>query len=233
VHIGGNMHLQVDAMAASAHLAAMNRDFPRAWQLIGSARRQLMSLGRAASAAETSLCDFEVALREGKLGRAAPTLEAADRSLAELGETTVRSTVLAMLSHVESARGRLDRADDCGSLAREMTQPDDIYSEVLWRTALAEVHSRLGREDLAVSLAAEAATIAEASDWLCLHGDARLALATVHARAGRHVDAVTQAHAALALYAGKEDLASQDRVTTFLRSLGSESREDFDGKSPV
>jgi ATP/maltotriose-dependent transcriptional regulator MalT len=146
-------------------------------------------------------------------------LRSADEFLEAIGETSARSTVLAMLAHVHAAEGRFVEARRAAELGRSMTQPDDLASEVLWRTALALVESEAGAAERAESLASQAVDVLARTDQLTRHGDALMVRAEVRRRCGRAAGARTDAEAALALYRRKGDLASADQATSFLRSV--------------
>jgi len=198
---------------------AMTRSFDRAWQLVGQVRPLLLEMGSDAGAAGSCTYVFEIARRQGPLTLAEPAVRAGDDTLAALGEQAVRSTVVCMRAHVHAAADQVEEAERCADLGRSMSDPNDLASQVLWRTALAQVHARRGAHEAAAELATEAVDLASASDWLCLRGDALLDRAEVRRRAGRHGDAAGDADAALTLYERKGDQASADRARRALQEL--------------
>jgi tetratricopeptide (TPR) repeat protein len=209
-----------EALNFSAFLAAARGEYSRAWQLSRASHQLCSELGRpAVAAAAFAQVGFEIARREGDLTAAESGLRAGDETLAEAGEEFARSTVLAMLAHVLVERGEAAEAQDRVDLAQRLTQPGDLWSEVLWRTARAKVLSLGGNPEDAEALAEEAVRLAAASDWLCLHGDALLDLADIQERAGRLGRATASVEAALALYDEKADLASATRARTRLHRL--------------
>jgi tetratricopeptide (TPR) repeat protein len=212
------MDVESQLLSTSAFLAALVGDFDRAWRLAGAARRLFSDLGIAMGEVACAQLDFEIALRVGDLRSVEGTLRAADHLLADMGEWAARSTVLAMLAHVHAGLGRLDEAKDAAELARQLTQPGDLYSDVLWRTALARVLDQRG-DPAAEALAQEAVGLAAASDWLCLHGGALLHLTEIRRRAGKGDEASAAAAAALALFEEKGDLASGHRARAILEEL--------------
>ena len=62
-----------------------------------------------------------------------------------------------------------------------MSAEEDVGSQVLWRSALAKMHSARDGSAEAAALAQEAASLAATTDMLGLHGAAVLDLARVHA----------------------------------------------------
>jgi tetratricopeptide (TPR) repeat protein len=213
-----DMDVESQLLSTSAFLAALVGDFDRAWRLAGAARRLFSDLGIAMGEVACAQLDFEIALRVGDLRSVEGTLRAADHLLADMGEWAARSTVLAMLAHVHAGLGRLDEAKDAAELARKLTQPGDLYSDVLWRTALARVLDQRG-DPAAEALAQEAVGLAAASDWLCLHGGALLHLAEIRRRVGKADEASAAAAAALALFEEKGDLASGHHARAMLEEL--------------
>ncbi|WP_369258266.1 ATP-binding protein [Geodermatophilus amargosae] len=220
---GGDLVVKAELLSMSGLLAAMRRQFHRAWTLLKDGDRLFTDLGMVtAVAAGGAQVAFEIARRQGDIAAAEPALVAGDRLLDRIGDHRIRSTLLAMLGHVHGARGRWDEARRCAEQARDTTQPNDLFSEVLWRTALGRARAAEGNLEAADALVVEAVTLAEASDWLCLHGDALLDLAEVRWAAGRLDVAATAARTALGLYTRKGDLALGDRARTLLRALHAE-----------
>jgi class 3 adenylate cyclase/tetratricopeptide (TPR) repeat protein len=205
----------IELLVTSAVFAAMKRDFGRARELARSARRLHQGRGQVVSEVAGRLVDYEIAVRAGDLPTVESGLRAGERTLADLGEVGLRSTILGLLAHASWAAGGMDEALRCAHRAQEVTQPDDLWSEVLWRTARAKVLAVRGDGD-AEALALEAVALAADSDWLCLHGDALLDLAEVRRQLGRPDAARAAAEAALGRYLLKGDLASGDRARAFL-----------------
>jgi class 3 adenylate cyclase/tetratricopeptide (TPR) repeat protein len=217
---GGDLEIECEVLRTSAVLAARTRDFDRAWHLNGKAERLFAELGlRTVGATACAQASYEIARCQGDLPAAGADLRTGVMCLEQAGEQGGRSTLLAMLAHAQCAEGRLEEARRSAELAEGMTQRDDLYSEVLWRTARAKVLSLHGEPDASVALAQAAVARAAASDWLSLHGDALLDLAEVLARAGRRVDAAAAAEAALVLYERDGDLASADQARAALEAL--------------
>jgi hypothetical protein len=115
-------------------------------------------------------------------------LEAAERELVagheyleKIGENELRSTIAARLAHVLYEQGRHDEADRFARTSESAAAADDIFSQVLWRSALAKVLAHRDRDPHADELAAEAVSMAATTDFLRLHGGALLDLAHVRA----------------------------------------------------
>ena len=212
--------VETEVLRGRAQLAAMTGDARRARRLARRARELLVELGVDLIAASSSMVEYEIARCAGDVTAAGAALAADDDVLAGMGERSARSTILAMLAHALAAGGRLDEAERRAALAAELTQTGDLYSEVLWRTARAQVLSARGGHDEATSLAHEAVERAGASDWLLLRAHALSDLADVHERAGRPSGAADAVTAALALHVQKGDVACAARCRARLARLG-------------
>jgi class 3 adenylate cyclase/tetratricopeptide (TPR) repeat protein len=216
---GDHRDVEVELITTAASLASMRRDFARAQQLARNARQRQEGRGMVVSEAAGWLVVFEIALRAGDLATTEGGLRAADRALEDMGEVGLRSTIAGMLAHVLCAQGAVDEALHWAALAQRITQADDLWSEVLWRTARAKILAAQGAHDEAIALASEAVALTADSDWLCLQGDAFLDLAEVRRRAGHVDEATAAATSALDRYEQKGDLASSDRALAFLAEL--------------
>ena len=110
-------------------------------------------------------------------------------------------------------------------MAAELTDEEDVASNVLWRSARARIdaHGRDGdgAASRAVGLAEEAVTMAATTQDLVLQADARVALADVLMAVGRDADSATvPLREALALYDRKGDEISAGRVRARLGEPG-------------
>ena len=84
----------------------------------------------------------------GDLAAAERQLRWGYEQLEQIGETEVRSTMAAMLAQVLHEQGRDDEAEQFALTSDELAAADDVYSQLLWRSALAKVRARRdGAED--------------------------------------------------------------------------------------
>ena len=90
--------------------------------------------------------------------------------------------------------------------ARQVTAPDDLISQALWRMAMGFAAATRDEPDEGVQLAREAAEILRPTDMLDARGDAHGTLADVLDAAGHHEDAVAERREALRLYEAKKVL---------------------------
>jgi predicted ATPase/class 3 adenylate cyclase len=112
--------------------------------------------------------------------------EAAERELragydvlSEIGEVAWLSTVAAILGEAVYQQGRFDEAEELANVSKSVTPPDDVYSNVTWRSVRAKVHARRGEAEAAERLAREAVELAETGDFLHLQWYALMTLAEV------------------------------------------------------
>jgi ATP/maltotriose-dependent transcriptional regulator MalT len=94
----------------------------------------------------------------------------------------------------------------------ETAAPEDVASQVLWRSTRAKVLARRGEAEPAEAAAREAVEIADRSDLLNTQADARLDLAEVLTAAGRVGEARAAAAEAARLYERKGNRPSLARA---------------------
>lgn len=149
--------------------------------------------------------------------KAQQILRRAYDALDQIGEKGVMSTQAALLAQAICLAGGPDEeAERFARIGRETAAIEDILSQVPSLGALAKVLARRGELGEAERLARDAVRLAEATDWLSLHGDALVDLATVLGQAGRFDDARPVIRAALGLYHRKGDRASAARARATL-----------------
>jgi tetratricopeptide (TPR) repeat protein len=210
--VAGRPYLEGTLLRGRAFVAATRAEFATAHRLLQRARETFVSLGLPHVAAVVSHSDYEVALREGRLGALVDSLRADEIALDEADEQWTRSTTLAMLAHSQYEAGQLAAAEQTATRARDLTGPGDTLNEVLWRTAAAKVLARGGEHAQAQQLASEAVAVISPTDWLCFKADALLDQASVLILGGRRGEAQHAVDQAVRLYVQKGDTASEHRA---------------------
>ena len=109
-------------------------------------------------------------------------------------------------------QGRFDEAEELTAASESMTFPDDVTSQISWRTVRAKVAARKGNLDLAETLASDAVARAAATDWPHLRGGALEAMAEVQLAKGQTDAAAATAREALGLYEAKGSVAAADAL---------------------
>jgi DNA-binding SARP family transcriptional activator/tetratricopeptide (TPR) repeat protein len=133
-------------------------------------------------------------------------------SLSAKDETGQLSSVAAWLAEAVLEQGRDEEARRLTREAEKKAQKDDVFTQVGWRCDRARLLAREGATTDAERLAREAVSLAEATDYLGMQGDALMALAEALARAGRRSDAVSALGEAARLYERKGNVVSARRA---------------------
>jgi tetratricopeptide (TPR) repeat protein len=180
-------------------LEELGMTFPLAARAVNSARIEMMA------------GDLESAERQLRWGY---------EQLERVGETEVRSTTAAMLAQVLHEQERDDEAERFALTSDELAAEDDVYSQLLWRSALAKVRARRDRADDARALAQQAVRLAAATDSLSFHGWALLDLARVEALLDGGLPPAELVAEAIELFERKEDMASLRRAALQFADVG-------------
>ena len=129
-----------------------------------------------------------------------------------MGERSFRSTIAGLLAQALCALGEDDETDRFSRVCEETAAEEDVFSQVLWRSARAKVLARRGEGDAAEAAAREAVAIAERTDLLNTQADALLDLAEVLALSGRTDEAKAAAREAAERFERKGNLPSLARA---------------------
>jgi class 3 adenylate cyclase/tetratricopeptide (TPR) repeat protein len=203
-----------------AVLHAMRGDFDAARSMYRRSRELVSDLGLSvtvvaaasleSSRVETLAGDFVAAERE--LRRDYEALEAVD-------ERYSRSSVAGLLGHTLWSLGRYDEADRVVTVAEDLTADDDVFSQVIWRTARAKLLARDGHAREAIELARAAVELASRGADIEVHADALLDLADVEAMTGNVEAQEHPLREALAIYRTKGDVVSSNRTRARLAAI--------------
>ena len=215
----GNRQIQAFAKQSEGGLLAMRGDFGRARESLREGQGVLEDFGWVAEDAGLRQVAAVVELLAGDLRAAERELRRGYEVLERMGELGFLSTLAAMLAMVLARQGRLEEADRYISTSVEIGSSSDIWTQVQWRTARAEVLARRGDVTQAVQMATEAVEVASRTDALNERADAHVVLAGVLRQAGRLVEAVENAHLALAEFEQKGNVVSAGRVRKLLDEL--------------
>jgi class 3 adenylate cyclase/tetratricopeptide (TPR) repeat protein len=201
-----------------AQLHAMNGDFDAARDMYRKEFEFLRDLGVSREAASTSIESAHVELLAGDLAAAESQLRRDDAQLAGLGERYFRSTVAGMLARVLLLRGETDEAEGFVVLAEALSDDDDAWSQVLWRSARARLLVSLDPAR-AREVAVQAVKIAATTSDLELRGDALTDQAEVLVGVGAVDEGRESLVRALELYHRKGDATSAARTRQRLSEL--------------
>ena len=121
----------------------------------------------------------------------------------ERGSTAQLSTYLALRGRLRCLLGDRDEAEGLAQKGRELCDPDDVWTQALWRQAQALVHSARGEHDEAVRLVGDALGWWSRTDSLPRQGEAECDRARVLEAAGRRDEAIGAWREALDRYERK------------------------------
>jgi tetratricopeptide (TPR) repeat protein len=216
--VRGDRRAEAIVCGSLGQLHAMDGDFAEARRMSDKEFALLSELGVNRDSASTSIGSARVEMLAKDLATAETHLRRDDAALAGLGERYFRSTVAGMLGRVLLLRGEHDEAEAFVVLAEALSDDDDAWSQVLWRSARARLQVTQDG-DRALELAQQAVETAETTADLTLRGDALTDLAEVLAALGRPDEASAAMSDAADLYQRKGDLTSAARTRQRLAEL--------------
>jgi tetratricopeptide (TPR) repeat protein len=139
--------------------------------------------------------------------------------LEQMGETGRLSTLAGILADVVYLQERYDEAHSLAELSKRVAAPDDVASQMLWRSVRAKIAARRGDFDVAQALAQEAAALADSTDAFAMRGDVRMDLAEVLRLAGRPEEAAAALKRAIELYEAKGISVLAEKAQAHLSEL--------------
>ena len=202
-------HVEAHALRHQAALEAMRQRGDAARNMLTSARQTFTDLGHRLGLLETTMYEGLVELLDGNAASAEPPLRKALTGFDSLGARTSAARATALLAR---ALLELDRVDEAARLADPLLAGEDLKAKIGLLGVAAEVLARRGEIADAEGLARGAVALAEATDALVDHADARLALANVFAAAGRTEESDAELARARDLYEAKGATAGMARA---------------------
>ena len=216
---GDDPTIRATCSVERAVLEAMRGDFELARELLADGRRTIEESGLTLWAALNAQETYLVEQLAGTPGAAAQTLRDSYTTLDEGGERAYLSSIAGFLAHALLAEGTLDEAQRFSRESEDAAGPDDVLSQVLWRTARAKILARRGELEPAEALAREAVERGEPTDLLGTRADALVDLAEVLALAGRREDSLAALSEAAKLYERKGNLTALTLARARVREL--------------
>jgi tetratricopeptide (TPR) repeat protein len=116
-------------------------------------------------------------------------------------------------------QGRNSEALVFSKIAEEITAPDDIESQALWRSIRAPILARAGEIAEAEALARSAVELSQQSDAPQMRADVLSELAAVLQLLGRTDESLRAINAAIDIYRTKGDVVSTDRAANWAAHL--------------
>ena len=136
--------------------------------------------------------------------------------LKRIGEQSHFSSLAHALANVLYAQGLYADAEQMTRECEGASRPNDVHSQILWRSIRAKTLARRNEIDDALVLAREAVMLAQESDFLPAHADALADLAEVLRLAGREAPARAALEDAIVLYEQKGNLLAIGRARASL-----------------
>jgi len=202
-------------------LEAMQGRFDLARELLADGTRALGELGLNVYAANAAQEAFFVEMLAGDPASASQRLRESYVALEQMGERSFLSTIAALLAHALYAFGEYDEAEVFSRESKNAAAGDDVFSQVLWRSALAKIEARRGEIERAEQLAREAVRRVEETDLLNAQADTLLDLSEVLRLAGRRDEARVAVQEAARRFEQKANLPSLARALEALNGLAS------------
>jgi ATP/maltotriose-dependent transcriptional regulator MalT len=157
-----------------------------------------------------------VELLAGEPAAAERILRSGYEALASVGEKVNLSLIAASLAEAVHLQGRGEEAEQLTVVSEESTSPEDVWSQVAWRSARASILAARGASSEAERLAREAVDLISGTDALNMRAAAMLALARAVGAAGRADQAAACVGEALRLYEAKGNVVAAGTARALL-----------------
>jgi tetratricopeptide (TPR) repeat protein len=201
-------------------LIAVQGDEGAGRELLEEARAIFAEMGHDEALAVLAFSTAPLELRAGNPVAAERELRASLETLQAMGDRARGGSIAAMLTGVLAEQRRLDEANECLEVARELVPAIDTSGLAQLRMAEARVSALRGESEDAVRLATEAITLIEGTQELLTMPDLLLGQADVLELAGRTADAEEALRKAADAAARKGALVDERRARERLAALG-------------
>jgi predicted ATPase/class 3 adenylate cyclase len=201
---------QASYLDGSSLLEAMLGSFDVAREKIRKARALYQDLGLSVAAANTSQSAGQIEMIAGDFAAAERELRAGFDTLESMGEQAFLSTVAGHRAHAAYSLDRLEDAERYSHVSEEAAPSDDVFSQVLWRSARAKVFAQRNDTE-GEELAKEAVSLSSRTDFLNMRADALVDLAEVLRLRRKPQAAVIALEKAARLYERKGNIVSAQK----------------------
>jgi class 3 adenylate cyclase/tetratricopeptide (TPR) repeat protein len=208
-------------ISALAVLRAMQGEFDDARRLYRHGQAIGAELGAGLATNSSSIDTFVVEVLAGDFDAAEQDLRRDYEALAAIDETFFRSTIAANLARVQWMRADPDSALEYSRIAEAIGDPEDVDTQVPWRSARAKVLASRGASDEARMLAMDAVRLAANTKLIRMHAEALVDLAEVHEIIGDIESSGPPLREALRLFELKGDLVSSEAIRARLEPVTS------------
>jgi predicted ATPase/class 3 adenylate cyclase len=216
---GSDPTIRATCSVERAVLEAMRGDIARARELLAEGMQTIEESGLTLWAAVNAQEAYLVESLAGTPEAAIEILRESFTTLNQAGERAYLSTIAGFLAHALIAAGDVAEAERFSRESEAAAAPDDVLSQVLWRTARAKIRARQGALDAAEELMREAVRLSEPTDLLGTRAVVLADLADVLELAGRRGEALRALQEAARLYQGKGNVTALARVRSHEEEL--------------
>lgn len=140
-------------------------------------------------------------------------------ALQQMGEKSHFSSISHALSSALYDQGRYEEAEHLTQECEDASRPNDVHSQISWRSIRAKTLAQRGKRQVAEQLAREAVAFAETSDFFLAHAGAIADLAEVLELQNKREQATEALHKALELHARKGNVLGAGRARSRLAEL--------------
>jgi len=197
--VRGHLVAEVDVAQSLGGLHGFIGHFEVARSYFALARSMLEELGLGLHSG-ISHHEVIVEMLDENYEYAEQRLRADYERLDALGETSLRSTTAALLARATLGQGALVEAERFATVSEQLTPPDDVLTQMLWRGVRARLLAEAGSFDAAEHIGREATALAATTDLTSFHADALVDLAAVLQARGEGVAATAVLGQAVDLY---------------------------------
>ena len=152
-------------LTSRAGLLAMAGEIDQARTELGRAAALNEEFGLRFRRATQGFVGAQIELAAGDLEAAERELRTSSSALADYGAATSATTHKALLAGVLCSRGSLEEAEEQAREVAADAVADDVLTQVLWRTALAQTRSQRGAAEEAQELARRALVLCEGIEF--------------------------------------------------------------------
>jgi tetratricopeptide (TPR) repeat protein len=194
----------------------MRGRFDEARRYLDAAKDIAQDLGSQWAMVQINWMGGEIERLAGNWADAERLYRTSYEKLDRMGERAQLSTLAVMLGEALYLQGRHDEAFELTLVSENAAAPDDLLSQMVWRSLRAKVLAGRGKIDEAEALSRDAARLAVETDGLNSHADVLMDMAEVLRLAGNVEESVLATEEALLLYERKENLVSSERARGLL-----------------
>jgi class 3 adenylate cyclase/tetratricopeptide (TPR) repeat protein len=215
----GQRSLTTSILVPLSVSVAMRGRFDEARSHLGAAKDVAENLGLQWALIQIDWMGGDVERLAGNWAKAEKLYTAAFEKLDRMGERAQLSTLAVMLGEALYLQGRHDEASELSLVSEKAAAPDDLLSQMLWRSLRAKVQAGRGALDTAEALAGDAVRLAADTDGLNFRAGVLLDAAEVLRLAGRIQESAHRAAEALRLYQRKENLVSSHHARSIRAAI--------------